>query len=59
MAITAPSASVILNLKFGSWSLKSSNIPATGLLPVGPLSLTLVVVAVRTAARRWAAVQTV
>jgi hypothetical protein len=57
VAITAPSGPVILNLKFESSSLKSSNIPAMGLLPVGPLSPALVLVA-RMTARHWAAIQT-
>lgn len=58
VAITAPSGPVILNLKFESSSLKSSNIPAMGLLPARPLSPALVLVAGMTA-RRWAAIRTV
>lgn len=36
VAITEPSGPVILNLKFESSSLKSSNLPAMGFFPVRP-----------------------
>lgn len=57
-AITVPLGAVILNLKPDSSSLKSSYIPAIGLLPAVTTALASIIV-IGAETRRWAAVPTV